>query len=235
MTKQYTTLLFDVDDTLLDFDAAELAALPLVCDDYGIPYSEEVRQVYRDINDELWTALEQGNVTREELLTTRFTRLFNTFGYSIDGNEADQRYRDYLVVGQQFVPHADEVVRTLAQEGHDLYVVSNGVTETQHKRLKHAGIHQHFKEVFVSEQTGSQKPMRAFFDYVFERIPEINLEQTLIIGDSYGADIHGGYNAGIDTCWLNAKNKQRTTFCDATYEIENLRQLYAILNMKQPI
>lgn len=232
--KQYKHLLFDVDDTLLDFDSAELGALPLVCNDYGIAYSEEIRQVYRAINEELWSALEIGRVTRHELLTTRFTRLFETFGYTVNGAEADARYRDYLVVGQQFVPHADEVIQTLSQK-FDLYIVTNGATDTQHKRLRHAGIHGHFNDIFVSEQTGSQKPMPAFFDYVFERIPQFNANETLIIGDSFSADIVGGHHAGIDTCWLNAKGKEPTVNIPVTYEIENLRELYSILNIKQTV
>ena len=234
MEKQYTTLLFDVDDTLLDFDAAEAVALPLVCKDFGLPYSEAVRQYYRDINEELWHALELGHVTREELLSTRFTRLFSAFGQTVEGALADARYRDYLVVGQQFVPGADEVIRTLAAE-HALFIVTNGVTTTQHKRLEHAGLKHLFTDIFVSEQTGSQKPMSDFFNYAFARIPQFDAAKTIIIGDSFGADIVGGHAAGIDTCWLNAKGKQRTHDIPVTYEIKALRELYDILNIKQTV
>ncbi|MEE1130217.1 MAG: YjjG family noncanonical pyrimidine nucleotidase [Caryophanon sp.] len=232
MKKQYTTLLFDVDDTLLDFDAAEAVALPLVCEEFGLTYSEQVRAYYRDINEELWRALELGQVTRDELLSSRFARLFQAFGQSVDGQMADARYRDYLVVGQQFVPEADQVIQTLSKQ-HDLFIVTNGVTTTQHKRLEHAGMKHLFRDIFVSEQTGSQKPMRAFFDYAFTRIPQFDATKTLIVGDSFGADIVGGYNAGIDTCWLNAKGKPKTADIPVTYEIKALRELYRILNIPQ--
>ena len=234
MGQHYTTLLFDVDDTLLDFDAAEAVALPLVCEEFGLPYSEAVRQHYRALNEELWHALELGEVTREELLTTRFSRLFKAFGQSVDGAKADARYRDCLIVGQQFVPGADEVIQTLAQQ-HELFIVTNGVTTTQHQRLAHTGLKHFFTDIFVSEQTGSQKPMRAFFDYAFARIPNFDATKTLIIGDSFGADIVGGHRAGIDTCWLNAKGKQRTADIPVTYEITALHELYRILNIKQNV
>lgn len=234
MEKHYTTLLFDVDDTLLDFDAAEAVALPLVCKEFGLPYSEEVRQQYRALNDELWHALELGHVTREQLLTTRFSRLFEAFGHTVDGALADARYREQLVVGQQFVPGAKEVITTLAEQ-FELFIVTNGVTATQHQRLAHAGIQQCFTEIFVSEQTGSQKPMRDFFDYVFARIPQFDASKTLIIGDSFGADIVGGHAAGIDTCWLNTKGKQRTADIPVTYEITALSELYRILNITQTV
>ena len=95
--------------------------------------------------------------------------------------------------------------------------------------MRNAGLHSLFKDIFVSEDTGFQKPMREYFDYVFERIPNFASEEGLIIGDSLSADIKGGYVAGIDTCWFNPEKKSNDSEIMPTYEVHNFEELYALL------
>ncbi|MGQ0515004.1 HAD hydrolase-like protein, partial [Bacillus sp. D-CC] len=64
-----------------------------------------------------------------------------------------------------------------------------------------------------------QKPMKEYFDYVFERIPNFAPEEGLIIGDSLSADIKGGYVAGIDTCWFNPERELNDGGIIPTYEV----------------
>jgi len=116
---------------------------------------------------------------------------------------------------------------------YDLYIVTNGVSKTQYKRLRASGLYPLFKDVFVSEDTGSQKPMKAYFDYVFARIANFDVNQALIIGDSLSADIKGGQLAGLDTCWFNPEKKPNHTKIVPTYEIQKLEELYRILLEKK--
>jgi 2-haloacid dehalogenase len=71
--------------------------------------------------------------------------------------------------------------------------------------------------------------MKEYFDYVFARIPNFDVKQALIIGDSLSADIKGGQLAGLDTCWLNSEMKPNNTDIVPTYEIKMLEELYRIL------
>lgn len=225
--KQYEFLLFDLDDTLLDFGAAEKYALPKLFAAHGVELTDDVRAIYKEINKGLWDALEQGYVTREELMATRFAKTFETLGYRVDGIAVDKEYRSYLTESKVFVPDAFTVVQQLSKH-YKLYITSNGISDTQHKRLHITGLAPYFKEVFVSEDTGYQKPMKPFFDYVFERIPQFDEQKAMIVGDSYSADIIGGAGAGIDTCWLNPTGKQAVSV-EPTYTIAHLRQLTTIL------
>lgn len=81
----------------------------------------------------------------------------------------------------------------------------------------------------MSEDTGYQKPMKPFFDYVFNHIPNFDPKKAMIIGDSYSADITGGTVAGIDTCWLNPYQQKPTTNIRPTYTIEKLAQLMPLV------
>ena len=224
----YQTLLFDVDDTLLDFGAAEKAALGMLFEEQDIALTEEMEARYKAINHGLWKAFEEGKLHRDEVVNTRFSLLFKDYGQDVDGVLFEKKYRSCLEEGHQLVSGALDVISDLANR-FELYIVTNGVSRTQMKRLQHSGLHPHFKGVFVSEDTGYQKPMREFFDHVFARIPDFSAERTLIVGDSLTADIKGGQLAGIDTCWFNPGKKPNETGIVPTYEIETLDALYRIL------
>lgn len=228
--RKYQTLLFDVDDTLLDFGAAEKLALRLLFEDQQIPLSAEIEAHYKMINQGLWRDFEVGTISRDEVINTRFSILFKEYGQEVEGALLENKYRSYLEVGHQLVDGALELITDLHQQ-YDLYIVTNGVSRTQDRRLRDSGLHPLFKDIFVSEDTGFQKPMREYFDVVFERIPNFAVDNALIIGDSLSADIHGGQLAGLDTCWFNPGLKPNPTGIVPTYEIQDLNELYRILDI----
>jgi len=226
--KKYKTLLFDVDDTLLDFQKAEKVALRMLFEEKGIPLTSEVEAQYKKINKNLWDAFEEGEINRDEVVNTRFSILFKEYGEEVDGILFENNYRSYLEEGDQLMQGAFEFINQIQSE-YDLYIVTNGISKTQDKRLRNAGLHSLFKDIFVSEDTGFQKPMKEYFDYVFERIPNFSFEEGLIIGDSLSADIKGGYVAGIDTCWFNPEKKSNDSEIVPTYEVHNFEELHALL------
>lgn len=228
--KKYKTLLFDVDDTLLDFAAAEKLALRLLFEEQHIPLNAEIEARYKKINLGLWRDFEAGEIDRDTVVYTRFSRLFKEYGHKVDGVLLEKRYRAFLEEGHQLVDGAFELITTLKNE-FDLYIVTNGVAKTQDKRLRDSGLYPLFKGIFVSEAAGYQKPMREFFDYAFARIPNISLMETLIIGDSLSSDIKGGMQAGVDTCWFNPEMKKNETNIAPTHQIQRLDELYRILNL----
>lgn len=226
--KKYKTLLFDIDDTLLDFGAAEKMALRLLFEENDFSLTPEIEERYTNLNKQLWKSFEDGKLEREELLTTRFSRLFKEYGKEVDGVELGKSYHAYLELGHQLVNGAFELISDL-KNYYDLYIVTNGVSQTQDRRLRDSGLYPLFKEIFVSEDIGYQKPMKEFFDYVFARIPGFSGEEALIIGDSLSSDIKGGHLAGIDTCWFNPNKKPNHTNIFPTYQIHSLEELYSIL------
>lgn len=226
--KKYKTLLFDVDDTLLDFQKAEKSALRMLFEEKGMSLTSEIEAQYKKINKSLWTAFEEGEINRDEVVNTRFSILFKEYGEEVDGILFENNYRSYLEEGNQLMEGALQFINQIQSE-YDLYIVTNGISKTQDKRLRNAGLHALFQDIFVSEDTGYQKPMKEYFDYVFERIPNFVPEEGLMIGDSLSADMKGGYVAGIDTCWFNPERKLNDSGIIPTYEVHNFEELYALL------
>ena len=222
------TILFDIDDTLLDFKKGQKNALRKMFNDQGIEMTSDVFETYQARNHELWQQFERGEIEKERVLSERFTYIFEECGLVRDGKEMDELFRGYLKEEAILLPHAYETVSALSEQ-YDLYIVTNGVSVTQYSRLDKSGLRPYFKDVFVSEDTGYQKPMPEFFDYAFERIAGANTDETIIIGDSLSADIVGGNRYGIKTCWYNPDNLEMTGESQPDYEINDLSKLSELL------
>lgn len=225
---RYNTLLFDVDDTLLDFQAAEKQALTKLFATEGLTLSPDLEEKYKTMNHKLWAAFERGEKTRDEVVNQRFGLFFEALGVRVDSIDLENRYRKFLEEGHDLLGNSYQIVADLSKKA-NLYIVTNGVSQTQYRRLTDAKLLPFFKAVFVSEDTGYQKPMKEYFDYVFARIPNFEKEATVIIGDSLSSDIQGGITAGIDTIWLNSKSEQATAGIQPTYTINQLESIYRIL------
>ena len=65
-------ILFDLDNTIYDFDLAEKNALTSMLIDIGVQPSEEKNRLYSKINLSFWKRLEKGEITRKQLMVQRF-------------------------------------------------------------------------------------------------------------------------------------------------------------------
>ena len=228
----YTTLLFDADNTLLDFDKDERQALIRVLNEYGVPVSEENIKTYSKINQGLWKQFEKGEITKPELKKIRFALFFDAIGFdkNVDAFEINERYLSFLSEGGNLLDGAKELCENLKSNGYDMHIVTNGVANTQKRRLTQSGILPFFTKLFVSETVGYQKPRKEFFDYVLNDIEEKDMSKILLIGDSLSSDIKGAVDSGIKCVWFN---KEKTPLPDNTapdYIINELDELYDILS-----
>lgn len=197
-------LFFDLDDTLLDFHAAERRAIRLTMEHFGVIPDDDKCARYSKLNLEQWKRLEKGEITRAQVKLNRFARFFAEIGSSADPHAAAEYYEARLSQGCFFMPGALELLQRL-QGKYRLYIVTNGTARVQQGRLADAGIVKYFDAVFISELLGANKPSQAFFDACFAKIPHFSKEQTLLVGDSLSSDICGGKNAGLYTVWYNPR------------------------------
>lgn len=219
----YQTFLLDIDNTLLDFDAAEEQGFKKVIQSYDLDYMEDMLPQYKKMNRRLWDLLEQGKIGRDELLNTRFSLFFRLYDVEISGEEAEGRYRSHLGNSSDLIPNAKETLVRLKQVGKNLYCASNGVYSTQIQRLELAGILHLFDGMFISEKAGYEKPSPHFFQYCFTNIPHLEKGKTIMVGDSISSDIQGAVNAGIDSCLFSPSGPPADS--RATYTINDLSEL----------
>jgi YjjG family noncanonical pyrimidine nucleotidase len=223
----YTTLLFDLDETLFDFFKSERYAACKLMELYGIPATNENYELYSAINDEKWRKLEKGEITRPKLLTERFADFFGEVGVKVDPSEANLAYMKLLSKASFLLDGALDTCKKLSQN-YTLYLVTNGTKYVQTGRLNGSPIMKYIKDVFISEEIGFNKPQREYFDYVLNHIDEKDKSEILVIGDSLSSDIAGAVNSGLDCCWVNRKNQDIKS--PATFEIKSVTELLDILN-----
>lgn len=221
-------ILFDLDDTILDFKKAERVALTKTLKTMGIPVNENILTHYSEINISQWKRLELGEISREEVKVNRYRLLFEEFGINASPDKATEIYEDNLCFGHFFIDYAEELLAQLYGK-YRLYLVSNGAKRVQDGRLKSAGIAHYFEDIFISEVIGTEKPNREFFDFCFSRIKDFHHNETVIIGDSLSSDIKGGICLGIKTVWFNPGNQENPTAFTPDYEIQKLDQLFGVL------
>lgn len=221
-------LFLDLDDTILDFHKAERLALGKTFRSFGLEPTDAVMDRYSQINKAHWERLERKELTREEVLVGRFATLFREVGIQVDAERCARLYEDNLSVGHYFLPGAREALESLSKK-YQLYLASNGTAKVQAGRLASANISHFFREIFVSQEIGANKPDIAYFSRCFARIPGFDPRKAMIVGDSLSSDILGGIQAGIATCWVNPDGKTAPEDMKPDYEILGLYQLETLL------
>lgn len=221
---KYPYLLFDADNTLFDFDAAEKNAHRQVCGKHRLSFTEEGYALYRRCNAQLWQDFDRGLCSKEFLLTERFRRYLSLSGETGDPEAMNRDHLRALGESAVLLPGAEALCRRLAA-GHELYLVTNAVESVQRARFERSAIRPYFRDVFISEAIGCGKPSPAYFAYVLRAVPGLTAENGLVIGDSLTSDIQGANNAGLACCWFNPKGLPRPDGLRIDYEVRTLEEI----------
>lgn len=228
---KYSTILFDLDNTLWDFDLAEKLALSDFFLKKGLSKDKlnEYIQNYKIINKKLWEKLEKSKITRSELLNSRFYDFFKTLDIQVDGEQYSKEYEKIIGLHGETIEGAYEFLENLKENGYRLYAVTNGIYNIQVNRLKNSSITKFFEDIFISEKIGFVKPDIRFFKNVEDNIVNFDKEKTILIGDSLTADIKGANIYGIDSIWYNPHNKDLISDVFPKYIVKNYNEILNIL------
>lgn len=225
------TILWDVDGTLLDFKAAESAAIKSLFEEFSLgTCSENMLQRYSQINSSYWQRLEANEITKPQVLVGRFQQFFGEIG--VNTAIAEEFNRQYQIRLGDTVVYRDNSIDIIKKFRGKVkqYVVTNGTIVAQKKKLRLSGLGDLMDGIFISDEIGVEKPNRAFFDAVFNTVQPENLSEVIIVGDSLTSDIRGGNNAGILTCWYNPEQKPQPQDYRIDYVISDLHRVLTIID-----
>ncbi len=224
----YDYILFDLDNTLYDFDASSAFALQKTFEEFGIAYTPINIDAYHKINHQCWTAFENGEMDFKTLRAKRFELFAEKIQVKLDVKAIEDRYLYLLSITDFKIEGAVELLDYLKPKV-NLVVVTNGLKEVKRPQLSKPEIAHYFKAIIISEEVGIAKPLGGFFDHTFNVIGNPDKEKVIIIGDNLNSDIRGGRDYGIDTCWFNPMQKSNDTDVKPTFEIQKLSQLIEIV------
>ena len=227
-TMPYRTILFDADNTLMDFSRSEHDALWDCLIARGLPCNDAIIARYAAINDEFWKMLECGKIEREALRIGRFAKFIQEFGFACDPQALADDYMAALSTKSYLMDGALELCQNLYGKCR-LYLITNGNTRVQEGRFNPSPLAPLFEDVFISEDMGCAKPEKAYFDAVAARIPHFDPADTLVVGDSLTSDIQGGINAHLATCWYNPHGKPVPAGMPIDYVARTFPEIQAII------
>ena len=215
---------------LLDFDAAERKALTAMLEEYELPHDAQACEVYHKVNRELWDALAKGKLGKSRLFQIRFQRFLQAMELPDNGKSRamNDRYEELLATHADLIPGALNALEELGEVA-TLATVSNGATAVQQARIRDSGLEKYMDGIYISEKIGAAKPSAKLFEHVLKDLGITNRSRVLMVGDDLLADIKGGQNAGLDTCWVNFKNEENDTNVIPKYEIHSYEELYKLV------
>ena len=239
MNKKYTHLFFDLDNTLWDFRLNSRQAiyetfLYFNLKECGIDF-DEFFSTYSEYNDLLWAKYRKKEIHKNELKRQRFQKTFDDLNIEgIDAVEMNDHYLGVMPLQTILVEGALEVLSVLKKRNYRLFIITNGFSEVQRKKMENSGLASFFEKVFISEEVKTPKPGREIFDYA---ITSTNAKKTksLMIGDDWEVDVLGAVNNGINAIHFNSRSikkseEKRIGVADSGIaEIDRLAELLNLL------
>ncbi len=179
--KNITTLLFDIDGTLLDTSEFILQATEhaLKTCGYLVPDRETISKNVGTPFPEYYFILAGRDADADKLIETH--RTFQYVNYHL----------------AKLFPNALSTVKVLKEKGYKLAAVTTRSKKTSHQTLKNAGLYDLFDVIISLEDTNEPKPNPAPLLKALEHLNEVS-ENAVMIGDSH-LDIEAGKSAGTKT------------------------------------
>jgi putative hydrolase of the HAD superfamily len=205
-------VLFDLDGTLMDHDAARAMGLRAHLNNWlpGIGADELARlgEEWRRLEALHYDEYTRGECTFAEQRRRRVLGMRAALAREPASElEADAWFaaylRHYRAAWRPF-GDASPALAALARAHPSLAlgVVTNGEGEPQRAKLARIGLHEHFPLVVASGEEGIAKPDAEIFALACERL-EVEREQAAHVGDRLDLDAEAARAAGLHGIWLD--------------------------------
>ncbi|QOR36098.1 noncanonical pyrimidine nucleotidase, YjjG family [Clostridium sp. 'deep sea'] len=232
---KYKGIIFDLDDTVWDFQANSQVALKGVWSQISKignlkskSYNDFLK-IYHIINVNLWSEYRKGLRDSKNINKDRFTLTAKEMGVKLSNKqqiEIANLFLKLLYRGQILMPHALSVLEYLKQK-YKIGLITNGFANGL-SRLESCKIEHFFDSVICSEIYGKPKPDTGIFLHAVEKLKG-KPHEFIYVGDNYEGDVLGAKNAGLDAIYLDLHNFDYSGFqIQPNYVIKSLVELKSI-------
>ncbi|MGF2035631.1 MAG: HAD family hydrolase [Nostoc sp. CmiVER01] len=229
----YKAIIFDLDNTLLNFELCERQAILGALEDCAVSLdlngvSETIfLQVFETYNSKYWRQREifspndliemsyRSTLAHLDIQTDQISNLSQSFWHIFNHSAVIE-------------PDVNEVLTVLAHN-YRLAVITNGFVSAQLPRMQAVGIEHFFEEVVVSEAIGFAKPSPEIFHHALSRL-DLTPAEVLYVGDSLTHDYAGAMQVNIDFCYYNRKQQSLLQGVQPKFIISQLLNLLELVN-----
>lgn len=221
-------LFFDLDHTLWDFDKNSAFAFDTIFKEQGFDIElSDFLNIYIPRNQHYWKLYQVNKISHEDLRYYRLKDVFDALQYEVSDKIIHQLSEDYIKYLPEYNHLFDGAIEILdyLKPNYKLHIITNGFASVQTKKLKNSNIDHYFETITNSEMAGVKKPHRNIFDFALS-LANASKNDSLMIGDSYEADIVGAQDAGIEAIFFNEHNSDIE---NPVLQIKHLLELKNIL------
>lgn len=219
-------VLIDIDDTIFDFQKCSKNAFKKTLNKLDLSYKEKDFLYFNQVNDILWTKQKLGKLNINEVFIQRSIMMSKYFKLDIKKEIFNDLFVEFLYDEIEMVDGIEDLLSYLSNK-FQIYAASNGVYDMQVNRLKKSNLSKYFKDIFVSDEIGYEKPDERFFKKIMN-LTNYSNNDLIMIGDSIKSDIIGAKNSKIKSIYYNKENKKISNK-DFTYQVKNLSEIKKIL------
>ncbi|MBV9593017.1 MAG: HAD-IA family hydrolase [Actinobacteria bacterium] len=188
---------FDVDDTLVDFDAASKAALRRI---FGVEFDVHT---WDTLAREYYPRYTSGELGFEAMRSARMAHFLRTLGRP-DVDAAELEARRWADMPEHFVLFDDvrPCLDAVRAAGYLIGAITNNEPDHQWDKLRRVGLDRAFDAVVISGAAGVAKPDPAIFKIALGEVG-VEAPAAVHVGDNLDADVRGAAGAGLAAVWLN--------------------------------
>lgn len=208
-------LIFDVDDTLIEWKEEYWDALAEVLQELNIEYSKDLLdKIINAIN----TYEQENQYYNKQKMVEHINKVTNC---NFNMNFLDTTLK---VFGKCVPKENENIINTLEylSKKYELVILTNWFKDAQLLRLENFGIKDYFTKVFTSESFKVKPNKEGFIIAMEEKLPE----ECIMIGDSFKKDIQGAINVGIKAIYLNSslpkEEKENYIIINDITELKNI-------------
>lgn len=216
-------LFFDLDHTLWDFDKNSAFAFDVIFKNQGFDISlQEFLNIYIPRNQHYWKLYQVNQISHEDLRYYRLKDVFDALNFEVSDEMIHQLSEDYITHLPEYNHLFDGAIELLdyLKPKYQLHIITNGFSVVQDKKMANSKIEHYFQTITNSEIAGQKKPNPIIFDYALHRAKALKKE-SIMIGDSFEADILGALDFGIDAIYFNEnKNEIKHDVCQVNHLLE---------------
>ncbi|SEP96747.1 YjjG family noncanonical pyrimidine nucleotidase [Flavobacterium urocaniciphilum] len=201
-------IFFDLDHTLWDFDKNAALAFEIILKEYNISIPvDQFTKIYNPINQKLWKLYQVNEITHLELRYARLKETFDALEYEVSDeliHAISDKFIDNLILNNFLIEGTIEILDYLKSK-YQLHIITNGFAEVQDLKMKNSGLITYFQTITNSELAGYKKPHQNIFEFALSAA-KATKEDSIMIGDSYEADVVGALEFGMKAIYFNENN-----------------------------
>ena len=202
----YRAVIFDLDDTLYDYESIHTVAMEklrdFTCGRFGVTKGE-FDKAFSQAKKETKSLLGETGASHNRLLYCQKT-LEQLGKNPVDGAlEMYECYWSSMLSDMRLREGAAELLSRLKTDGIKIAICTDLTAHIQHRKIRALGLVPYIDALVTSEEAGAEKPSEKIYALSFEKlarlVPSLKRSECLFVGDSQMKDVDAPRAFGMDS------------------------------------